>query len=66
MAEKNVLQFEVSNKYDPASDAIKDKASGIGLTNVRRRLELLYNQKHGLSISKNDDTFTVSLKIQLN
>ena len=65
-AEKNKLLFNVSNKFDPDSSEIKDKASGIGLTNVQRRLELLYHGKHSLLISKNADTFTVSLQIVLN
>lgn len=65
-AENNILRFNVSNKYDPTSEEIKDKASGIGLTNVQRRLELLYKDKHSLLISKNADTFTISLQIHLN
>ena len=65
-AENNILRFNVSNRYDPASEEIKDKASGIGLTNVQRRLELLYKDKHSLLISKNADTFTISLQIHLN
>ncbi|MFT3910773.1 MAG: histidine kinase [Ferruginibacter sp.] len=65
-AEKDILRFNVSNKYDPTSHEIKDKASGIGLANVQRRLELLYHNKHGLLISKNEDTFNVSLQIHLS
>ena len=64
-AEKNILQFNVSNKYDLGSTEIRDKASGIGLPNVQRRLELLYHNKHNLLISKNGDMFTVSLQIHL-
>lgn len=64
-AEKNVLQFTVSNKYNPASAEIKDKTSGIGLTNVKRRLNLLYGKKHTLLISTNNNWFVVSLKINL-
>lgn len=64
-ANNNVLTFTVTNNYDPASEEIKDKASGIGLANVQRRLELLYPEKHNLLITKRDDTFTVSLQIQL-
>ncbi len=60
------LTFTVSNSFDPASAQIKDKASGIGLANVQRRLELLYPHKHQLIIRKNDDTFTVSLQINLS
>jgi len=64
-AEKNILYFSVSNKYDPASIEIKDKASGIGLVNVQRRLELLHPGKHKLYITKDKNLFTVSLTINL-
>ena len=59
------LQFTVQNKYNPGSVEIKDKASGIGLTNVARRLELLYKDKHQLLIEKSNDLFTVKLQINL-
>lgn len=65
IAEKNILYFTVSNKYDPISVEIKDKASGIGLMNVQRRLNLLYPKHHLLNITKNDGLFVVSLQINL-
>jgi two-component system LytT family sensor kinase len=65
-AEKNNLHFKVQNKYNPASSEIKDKASGIGLANVQRRLELLYNGGHKLTINRDDDFFTVLLQIHLS
>jgi sensor histidine kinase YesM len=61
----NRLFFNVKNNYDPASQEIKDDASGIGLANVQRRLELLYDHNHQLDISRNGHTFSVSLQIQL-
>ena len=64
-SEKNILYFTVSNKYDAGSTEIKDKASGIGLANVQRRLELLYPHHHNLKIEKDNDLFTVSLQINL-
>ena len=65
-AASGVLRFIVQNKYNPVSNEIKDKASGIGLANVGRRLELLYNHDHELSIEKSNDLFTVRLQIQLS
>ncbi len=64
-AQNNTLNFSVVNKYMTHSVEIKDRANGIGLANVRRRLELLYSDKHTLQISKNNGTFAVSLQIQL-
>lgn len=58
----NQLEFTVKNKYK-SIDAIKDKTSGIGLANVKRRLELLYGNNHQLAIDKTADWFSVSLKL---
>lgn len=60
----NQLIFEVANKY-LEQDKAKDKDSGIGLVNVNRRLELLYEKKHTLTIVKTEEWFTVTLKIDL-
>jgi two-component system, LytTR family, sensor kinase len=61
-----LIDFRVKNKYDPANEEIKDTVAGIGLPNVIRRLNLLYNQKHILTINKENDWFTVSLQIKLH
>jgi two-component system, LytTR family, sensor kinase len=60
-----LLQLRVRNKYNALSEEVKDKASGIGLANVTRRLNLLYGNQHTLLIHKNGDWFTVSLQINL-
>lgn len=62
--ENDVLVFEVKNKFAD-TNLQKDKTSGIGLTNVKRRLELLYPASHQLEIKKNDTWFMISLKLQL-
>jgi len=65
--EKDQLYFSVRNKYNDANvDEPKDKTSGIGLANVKRRLNLLYHQNHLLSIDKTDGWFTVSLQLKLH
>ena len=53
-----ILQFKVSNKFNNSVTEIKDKNSGIGLNNVRRRLNLLYGKNHSLYISDKDGWFT--------
>lgn len=58
------LHFEVSNKY-LEQDKSKDKDSGIGLVNVNRRLELLYDKRHSLRIAKTEEWFTVILILDL-
>ena len=65
-AQNNILYFRVSNKYDPEMQQVKDKASGIGLSNVRRRLDLLHPGKYKLDISKENGVFSVSLQINFD
>lgn len=60
----NHLHFMVKNKYKE-SKAIKDKTSGIGLQNVKRRLELLYPSSHILTIDQKGGWFTVYLHLTL-
>ncbi|RXK59891.1 GHKL domain-containing protein [Lacibacter luteus] len=65
--EKDQLYFSVRNKFSAASEnEPKDKTSGIGLANVKRRLNLLYHQNHSLMIDKRDGWFTVSLQLKLH
>ncbi|MGF7042669.1 sensor histidine kinase [Mucilaginibacter lappiensis] len=40
-----------------------NKASGIGLENLKRRLDLLYSGRHQLTINDNSQIFTAELKI---
>ena len=40
-------------------------AGGIGLQNLRRRLQLLYAGKHALSLEEKDGMFHVSLVLEL-
>jgi len=65
-AKKNLLQFMVSNYYDSSTQEIKDKTSGIGLQNVRRRLNLLYGNEHALLITNKENRFSVSLQLNLH
>ena len=41
------------------------KKHGIGISNVRQRLELLYKDKHELQVRDEEDVFIVDLKIEL-
>ena len=62
-----VLYFRVRNKFHEDEAEVKDKTSGIGLANVRRRLNLLYKGQHTLTIVKdNMGWFDVFLEIKLS
>jgi hypothetical protein len=63
-ADEETLRFTVQNVYN-AAEKQKDNDSGIGLANVKRRLELLYPGKHNLYINKNEQTYIVMLQIEL-
>ena len=62
---KNELILDVQNKFIE-HDKSKDGDSGIGLENVRSRLMLLYQHKHGFVIKKEGNIFHVHLTIQLS
>jgi two-component system, LytTR family, sensor kinase len=62
--ENNHLHFMVKNKFEE-SESIKDKTSGIGLQNVKRRLELLYPDSHTFAIDKKEGWFTIHLHLTL-
>ncbi|MBN1927314.1 MAG: histidine kinase [Prolixibacteraceae bacterium] len=57
----NVLVFIVTNNYDP--DSISKKGEGIGLINIRKRLGLVYGDSTLLSITNENQIFSVTLKI---
>ena len=59
------LFFSVKNNINRMRQTKDDQNSGIGLANVKRRLELLYPQAHQLNIKDDDNTFEVSLVLTL-
>ncbi|MBS1636357.1 MAG: histidine kinase [Bacteroidetes bacterium] len=59
------LLLLVDNKFNPGSKEVKDRNSGIGLVNVRRRLELLYPGRHELTIGASENWYKIVLKINL-
>ena len=57
------IYFEVTNNFDPTQTS--SPAGGIGLANLRRRLELVYPKKHSLAILTSQSVYTAKLSIQL-
>ncbi len=59
---KGKLTFSVRNK---TKHQIKDEVSGIGISNLKRRLELMYPNNYQLDIDDNGETYHAVLKINL-
>jgi len=62
-SEDATIEFEVSNSV-PNRKAVADKNSGIGVENVKRRLQYLYPQKHSIDIKVDDKQYNPKLKIE--
>ena len=65
-----ILDDELNLKVENNKSKFKNKqpknSGGIGLVNVKRRLELVYPKKHELLINSNEEQFSVSLKLNLS
>ncbi len=60
LTSENKLFFTISNSILINNDS---ETKGIGLDNIRKRLELLFPKKHDLTTEIKEDTFTVFLLI---
>ena len=60
----NTVELKVSNKIVPVS-IVGNTKTGTGITNVIRRLDLLYSGKYQLQISHTETDYTVTLLITI-
>ena len=60
-AENKYVYFEIENNFDAT---LENEHEGIGLNNLKRRLELVYPKKHNLSFSKTDTIYKAQLNIK--
>ena len=58
--DNDFIHFHIENNFDPKEI---NESAGIGLKNLKRRLSLLYNQKHELVVNKTRDIYKATLKI---
>ncbi len=63
--ESGQLHFVCKNSFQSQSNT-DSLSKGIGLGNVEKRLNLIYPERHLLSIDQSDDYYKVDLKIDLN
>lgn len=59
-AENNQVHFDIENNFDVTLD---NGQEGIGLNNLKRRLELVYPKRHTLSFTKTADVYKAELNI---
>lgn len=60
------LELVVANRYkEPAYSDQEKRNSGIGLANLKRRLNILYPKAHELQLTKEEDWFRAHLRINL-
>lgn len=62
--ERDYLKLTIKNNYDP--EAVAKSGEGIGLKNISKRLQLMYNQENLITTSKNGGIFTVKIYIPLS
>lgn len=60
VAQNNQVSFEIENNFD-ATQTHHD--TGIGLKNLKRRLELVYPKNHTLTFSKKENIYNAKLNI---
>ena len=61
VTKKNEITFRVENNFDVE----ETHETGIGLNNLKRRLELAYDKKYSFNTSKVDDIYTAELSLKL-
>ncbi|MEC7753198.1 MAG: histidine kinase [Bacteroidota bacterium] len=58
------IEFNIINNIGKVDDLEQGKYGGIGLENVRRRLELIYPKSHEFEIAETEKVFEVKLKMK--
>jgi len=58
--ENEALLFNIKNNFDPEEET---KDEGIGLSNLKRRLELVYPKRHDLTLESSDDIYNATLSL---
>ena len=64
--ENGMLTFQCRNsKKEEKGERKEERAGGVGLKNIRERLELIYGSRYTLNITNNTNTYHIELTIPL-
>jgi LytS/YehU family sensor histidine kinase len=58
------IEFQISNNKGVVDDMELGEYGGIGLQNVKSRLELIYPKKYALKVEDTEEVFSVILKLK--
>ncbi|WP_178988150.1 sensor histidine kinase [Winogradskyella schleiferi] len=61
-ATRSKIEFKIQNSSNQTSSS----SEGIGLENIKKRLEFLYPNQHQLKIDRDENVFTIALNLNLN
>ncbi len=60
------VEFQITNRTNTSKKVQKDGVGGIGLENIKRRLELIYPDRYTLAINESSTQYRVKLTIRTN
>ncbi len=60
------LKMKLINSKPPAKNNYSGKTGGLGISNVKKRLQLLYEDRYDLQVTDEDEIFIVTLQLQLD
>ena len=61
-SEENIIIFQIENNYETEKSPTKQ---GIGISNLKRRLDLIYPNNYELIMNSHENVYTASLKITI-
>lgn len=64
--DKSMIRFICKNKIKQRNDTEKTNVGGLGIKNIKRRLELLFTDSYDLNLRNDNNNYTVDLKIYFN
>ena len=65
VVQEDLLTYNVVNSVKKETETSENDEGGIGLKNIKRRLELLYPDRHQLIISETETHYAIELRINL-